>query len=156
MWKSEFSCTYISMIQTWNTETRAVSGGWREGPIIMIYVIACALQPPPLPTCSRRLGTMKPQKWHRHGVERVKERKTPVQWDPSWKGKKQSHDQPVGSPMGEDCRLKPAKIVLFVLFVSNWSLQKYICQSCLLMPAPPSGVGVWCDTPDPNVRTSTH
>ena len=60
------------MIQTWNTETRAESGGWREGPIIMIYLTAHALQPPPLPAMLSEAWYYDTTKVHRCGAERVK------------------------------------------------------------------------------------
>ncbi len=55
---------------------------------------------------------------------------------------------------------KASKIVILCYFLSIFYQINYCkiiqnIKNCLLMPAPPSGGGVWCDIPVLNVRT-TH
>ncbi len=63
--------------------------------------------------------------------------------------------------MGGGMQAKASKIVILCYFLSIF----YLINCCkniqniknyLLMLAPASGGGVWCDTPDPNVRTTNH
>ncbi len=64
-------------------------------------------------------------------------------------------------PHGGGIQAKASKIVILCYFLSIF-YRNNCCKiiqnikNCLLMPAPPSRGGVWCDTPDPIVRTTTH
>ncbi len=51
---------------------------------------------------------------------------------------------------------KPAKVILchFLPCMYLIIVKIYRNVKLLLIPVPPSGGGVWCDTPDPNVRTT--
>ncbi len=63
------------------------------------------------------------------------------------------------TPWGQGCRLKASKVVILCSFLSNFYLiiiKIYKMLKLLLIPAPPGRGGVWCDTLDPNVRTTTH
>ncbi len=75
------------------------------------------------------------------------------------KEKPQSCDHMI-TLLGGGMQAKASKIVILCYFLSISYLINYCkniqnIKNCLLMPAPPSGGGVWCDTPVSTVRT-TH
>ncbi len=56
---------------------------------------------------------------------------------------------------------KASKIVILCYYVTIFYLINYYkniqnIKNCQALPTPPTGGGVWCDTPAVKVRTTTH